>query len=140
MPLTPDTLDYYEGPSDPAELRLYLNVIIRALNILTEYVLAIQQNVQPAAPVITSGPYTWDGTESVLLVNTATGPITIVTPAGLAPSGYAVKLLIIKVGTDGNAATVQDGSGNVLAFLSNGGQAFAEVVSTSTSVYAGSVT
>ena len=140
MTTLPVPLDYYDGPSDAAELRDYLNIIIRALNILAEWVLTPGGAPQTISPIITSSFYAWDGTYAFLPVSSAGGPITIEVPAGLGTPGHAKSVVIFKVGNDGNAVTVVDGSGNDLAFLSTGGQAFAVCVSTDTSVYAGSVT
>ena len=139
--IQPNVLDYYDGPSDPAEMRLYLNTIIRALNLLTEWVLTPGGQPLPISQVVTAGGVSWDGTTVFVPISSASGNLEYYVPAGFGIGDTAKQVIIFKIGTDSNSVTVRDApGGNVLAFLSSSGQAFAVCASAASSVYAGYVT
>lgn len=99
MALIPETIPYFEGGNDSGELRNYLNIIIRALNLLIEYVI-IPTEAGGIFPVIPGeSPYTARNQDLILECDCTSGDIIIVVPVGRVPGR---DLTIVKTDTTTN--------------------------------------
>ena len=119
MALYPVHVDYFDGPSDTGYLRNYLNIIIRALNYLIDYVVGPNGGGGIVAITSASSPYTVAVMDQIIEADATLGAITVVVPI-TRPSGRLVT--IVKTDTSANAVTINNGTSDVgaLAFAAVG--------------------
>ena len=111
MSILPDQLPYFDGASDSGSLRNYLNIVIRALDELIEYV---GTSISPVTTLRTvTGDFSVTLNDDVILIDAPSTDVTGTFDAALATFGQAKGVQSMRI--DGTDATtcINDGNGEL---------------------------
>jgi hypothetical protein len=111
MAALPDELPYFEGASDSGSLRNYLNIIIRCLNAVIEY---IGTSISPVTPLrVVTGDFDVELSDDTILIDAPNVDVTGTFDAALATPGQVKRVQIMRIdGTDA-ITNIVDGSASL---------------------------
>jgi hypothetical protein len=111
MALLPDQLPYFDGASDSGSLRNYLNIIIRCLNAVIEY---IGTSISPVSPVrVVTGDFDVELTDDTILIDAPSADVTGTFDASLATPGQVKRVYIGRVDGSDAMTFIVDGGGQL---------------------------
>jgi hypothetical protein len=109
MSLLPTQLPLFDGAVDTSGLRSYLNILVRAINAVIEY---IGTSISPVTTLRTvTGDFAVDLNDDVILIDAPNVDVTGTFDATLATPGQAKRVQIMRIdGTDA-VTSINDGNG-----------------------------
>jgi hypothetical protein len=111
MALLPDQLPYFEGASDSGSLRNYLNIIIRCLNAVIEY---IGTSISPVTPLrVVTGDFDVELSDDTILIDAPNVDVTGTFDASLATPGQVKRVQIIRIDGTSAVTNIVDGSASL---------------------------
>lgn len=109
MAVLPDPLDYFDGASDSGSLRNYLNIIIRCLNAVIEY---IGTSISPVTQLrVVTGDFSVELDDDTILIDATGTDVTATFDASLATAGQVKRVYIGRIDGSDAVTFIVDGLG-----------------------------